>query len=191
MAKRAANVRGTRQRIVEATVHLHETLGLAATTVAGVAEAAGVSRLTVYRHFPDTDALFEACSAHWAAGQVLPDPHAWAAIGSPEERLRAGLTDLYRFYRDGHAMLVRVYADKEHLPQRVREQLSGAEGQQVESLLGAFPYKARGPLLRAAISHAASFWTWHSLCAERGLRNQDAVEMMTRLAMSLVQAKVS
>ena len=69
-------------------------------------------------------------------------------------------------------MLVRVYADKEHLPQRIREQLSVTEGQQVESLVDAFPHNARGPLLRAAISHAASFWTWYSLCAERGLENQ-------------------
>jgi hypothetical protein len=35
-----------------------------------------VTRLTVYRHFPDDDALFGACSAHWIAQQQLPDPGA-------------------------------------------------------------------------------------------------------------------
>ena len=53
MRKRAEQVDQTHQRIVEAAVHLHGTVGPAATTIAGIAEQAGVTRLTVYRHFPD------------------------------------------------------------------------------------------------------------------------------------------
>ena len=90
MARRADNVTGTRQRIVEATVALHGTVGPAATTVSAIAEAAGVTRLTVYRHFPDEDALFAACTAHWAAGQVLPDPAAQCAVHAANSASSSG-----------------------------------------------------------------------------------------------------
>src|SRR5688500_16238612 len=46
MVRRAENITGTRQRIVEATVALHGSIGPAATTVSAIAEAAGVTRLT-------------------------------------------------------------------------------------------------------------------------------------------------
>src|ERR1041385_5391324 len=104
MRRRAEQVDQTRQRIVEATVALHGSVGPAATTIAGIAEAAGVTRLTVYRHFPDDDALFTACSAHWLARQQPPDPQTWSLIDDPVERLRAGLADLYRFFRAGADM---------------------------------------------------------------------------------------
>jgi AcrR family transcriptional regulator len=116
MQKRAEQMDETRQRIVESTVRLHGTLGPARTTIAAIARDAGVTRLTVYRHFPDDEAIFEACSAHWLAGQVLPDPVAWARIHDPVDRLRAGLSDLYRFYRDGEGMLTRVYRDRDAMP---------------------------------------------------------------------------
>ena len=48
-------------------MQLHETLGPRATTVSAIAERSGVQRLTVYRHFPDEAAIFQACSAHWSA----------------------------------------------------------------------------------------------------------------------------
>src|SRR5579859_1136935 len=99
MRRRAEHVDQTRQRIVEATVELHGTVGLAATTIAAIADRAGVTRLTVYRHFPDEAALIGACSAHWISQQQPPDPGTWSRIGDPAERLRAGLADLYRFYR--------------------------------------------------------------------------------------------
>ena len=66
MQKRAEQMDETRQRIIESTVHLHGTLGPAHTTIAGIAREAGVTRLTVYRHFPDDEAIFEACSAYQA-----------------------------------------------------------------------------------------------------------------------------
>ena len=74
MRKRAEQVDQTRQRIVEAAVHLHGTVGPAATTIAGIAEQAGVTRLTVYRHFPDEVALYLACTSHWMAQQSRPTP---------------------------------------------------------------------------------------------------------------------
>lgn len=182
MAKRADQVGETRQRIVEATVHLHEVVGPAGTTVAGIAEAAGVTRLTVYRHFPDEDALFAACSAHWASQRVLPDARAWATISAPHERLRFGLTDLYRFYSEGRAMLTSIRGQAAHLPPALRAQIAATDAANVKILLG--PFRSRSKALRAAIAHAVSFWTWRSLCHEQGLTNRAAVDLMCAMVLA-------
>lgn len=183
MRKRAAQVDGTRQRIVDATVHLHGTVGPAATTIAGIAERAGVTRLTVYRHFPHDEALFAACSTHWLSLQTLPDPDTWARIDDPVERLRTGLADLYRFYRAGEAMLRGVHRDFEALPEEQRVAIESDNRRYREVLLKPFGATgARRRRLGALLGHAISFWTWRSLCMEHGLSDREAVGAMTALA---------
>ena len=93
--RRAEQEEETRLRITEAAVDLHGSVGPARTTVSAIAERAGVQRATVYRHFPDEEALFAACSSHWAALNPPPDPAAWAEIADPDERLRRALSELY------------------------------------------------------------------------------------------------
>ncbi len=185
MRKRAEDVAATRRRIVEAAVHLHGTIGPAATTIAALAEQAGVTRLTVYRHFPDDQALFAACSAHWAAGQVLPDPQAWSRAGNPEQRLRAGLSDLYRFYRAAEPMLTNVRRDRAAVPSELRDRTDATDAGYRDLLLQ--PFAVRGPRrqrLRAVLGHAVSFWTWRSLCLDQGLSDPEAVQAMTTLALA-------
>src|SRR5215218_6552962 len=86
--RRAEQERRTRERITEAAVRLHGTVGPARTTVSGVAKEAGVQRATVYRHFPDEESLFAACSAHYWASNPMPNPDAWSSISEPGARLR-------------------------------------------------------------------------------------------------------
>src|ERR1051326_6037138 len=95
MRRRAELEELTRRRITETTVALHEEVGPARTSISAIAERAGVRRSTVYRHFPDEEALFAACSSHWRAANPPPDPSAWAAIEDPAERTRTALAELY------------------------------------------------------------------------------------------------
>ena len=185
MRERAVQVADTRRRLVEAAMFLHGTVGPAATTVAGIAEQAGVTRLTVYRHFPDQEAVFAACSAHWASQQVPPDTDAWAAISDPEQRVRVGLADLYRFYRSGEDMLTRIYADLDALPESHRLGLQDRHRRHRDLLVGPFGRTgARRQRLRAVLGHATSFATWRSLCVDNGLSNAAAVEAMTALVLA-------
>jgi AcrR family transcriptional regulator len=189
MRKRADGIAETRQRIVEAAVRLHGTIGPAATTISGLAEEAGVTRVTVYRHFPNESALFSACSQHWASAQVLPDPRAWSHLGDPEHRLVTGLTDLYRFYRDAEPMLTNVRRDRAALPTEVQQRTKATDALYADTLLRAF--SALGTprrRLRAVLSHAVSFWTWRSLCLDHGLSDREAIEAMTRLVLSSAAA---
>lgn len=189
MRRRAEQVDETRQRIVEAAVHLHGTVGPAATTIAAIADLAGVTRLTVYRHFPDEAALLGSCSAHWISQQQLPDPDAWAQIGDPAGRLRAGLADLYRFYRAGAGMLANVYRDFATLPEAQQRFLRDQDSHLRRVLTQPFPANpGQRRQLRALIGHATSFWTWHSLCLNGGLCDQEAVEAMTGMILATMPA---
>src|SRR3546814_654746 len=87
-AKRAESRDETRLRILRATMDLHEEIGLRQTTISAIAERAGVQRLTVYRHFPDDEALITACSGHWLGLHPPPDPARWAAITDPLDQAR-------------------------------------------------------------------------------------------------------
>src|SRR5919107_6056420 len=114
--RRAEQQVETRRRIVEAMVALHGEVGPARTTVSAIAERAGVERLTVYRHFADETAMFEACSAHFAMETGSPDPATWADVVEPSERLRAALLAFYGYYRRGEDMLAHVHRDLPELP---------------------------------------------------------------------------
>lgn len=78
-----------RLRITESAVHLHGTLSPSRTLISAVAENAGVRRSTVYRHFPDESALFDACNAHWSVDNSLP--------GSPPEVVRRAASTARRW----------------------------------------------------------------------------------------------
>ena len=175
----------TRRRIVDATIALHSLVGGPATTVTAIAARAGVSRLTVYRHFPDDHALLAACTSTYLADHPPPDFPAWATIAEPVERLRAGLAALYPFYRDNRELLAR--ADQEMptnpvLRDVLSDYVAAVAGMRDVLLPGWAP---RDPaLLRAALGHAVDFGTWHSLAVDQELTDAAAAGLMETLVVS-------
>lgn len=114
LGKRSARLEETRLRIVEAAVELHSTLGPARTSVARIAQRAGVQRHTYYAHFPDERDLFLACSGLSLERDPLPDPEEWRSVPAGPERLRLGLAELYGWYRRNARMAACVLRDAEH-----------------------------------------------------------------------------
>ncbi|HEV2122636.1 MAG TPA: helix-turn-helix domain-containing protein [Chloroflexota bacterium] len=184
MKRRAKRQEETRRRIVEATVELHETVGMARTTISAIAEKAGVERLTVYRHFPDERALFSACSGHWTAANPPPDPASWTQIADPNERLRTALAEVYAYHRRTEPMMASVIRDAPVHPltremaepyfqhwDRMRYVLATGWGVEDECLA----------LLLAALGHALDFQTWRSLVRQQGLNDEQAVELMVKM----------
>jgi AcrR family transcriptional regulator len=174
----------TRRRITESAVALHGTVGPAQTTMSAVAEHAGVRRSTLYRHFPNEAALFDACSAHWIASNPLPDLASWAAVQDPDERLRQALPELYSFYVRTSQMLANLLRD-EHASDVLRERFGVFHAYlaaAVETLLvGRSSRGAARRRVAAAIGHAVSFSTWRSLVVEQELAVDDAVQLMCGL----------
>ena len=184
MKRRAELEADTRRRITESAVALHERLGPGHTSITAIAEEAGVRRSTVYRHFPDEDALFAACSSHWRALNPPPDPEAWTAIEDPDVRTETALRELYAFYGRTHRMYESLFRDESLVPavqRRLHDFHSYLEA--VRDVL----VKGRGRATRrtqAAIGHAVSFGTWRSLAQEQQLAPDDAVALMCRLVAS-------
>src|SRR5919206_3514294 len=82
---RAESQRETRDRIARAAVELHGEKGVARTTVSEIARRAGVTRLTVYNHFPELGDLLPACAAHYEERHPAPDlGHALAEADAAE-----------------------------------------------------------------------------------------------------------
>jgi AcrR family transcriptional regulator len=174
----------TRLRITEAAVDLHGSVGPARTTISAVAQRAGVQRATVYRHFPNEAALFDACSSHWIAQHPLPDPAAWAAIEDPDERLRTALRDLYKWYERGEYMLEKTTRDVALVPalQPSMEAFAGWLEAAADSVVRGRPERGtRRRRVRAAVGHALSFQTWRSLVREQRLPQPEAIELMAAL----------
>jgi AcrR family transcriptional regulator len=175
----------TRLRITEAAVDLHGSLGPARTTISAVADRAGVQRATVYRHFPDEQALFDTCSSHWMAQHPLPDPFRWAQIEHPAERLRVALGDLYEWYEQGEYMLERTTRDVALVP-ALRPSIEGFQGwldAAANAILRGWPQRSsRGRRQRAAVGHALAFETWRSLAIHQELPRAETIELMVALA---------
>ena len=176
----------TRQRIVDAAIELHQTIGPMVTTVSDLARQAGVGRVTVYRHFPDELSLARACSGHYLAQHPTPDLERWRLIPDPEQRLRQGLADTYAYHRWTEAMMTRVLSQaRDH---EVTQPILAYWREAVEVLTQ--PWHARGrrrKRLHAAILVAVGFETWRSLTRDSGLTDAEAADV----AYGLVTAQVS
>jgi AcrR family transcriptional regulator len=149
-----------------------------------VAEDAGVRRSTLYRHFPDEDALFDACSAHWSAANPPPDFGAWAAVRDPDERLRRALGELYGWYAQVEGMLANLIRDVE-VSAPVAKRFGAFPGllaAAADVLLQGRRVRGRArERVRAALGHAVAFETWRSLVRGQGLAHDEAVALMAGL----------
>ena len=170
LKQRADQVEETRRRIVEATVELHLTCGPAATQIAEVARRAGVQRRTVYNHFPDDAALFEACSAHWRVLHPAPDPGGWTD-------LRQGLRELYAWYRETEPMTANVLRDAQVLPSLRRVLESGLDVY-LEAVRNVLAQGRRSRRIEAAIRLVTDFHGWRALAP---LGDEQAVELAAEL----------
>jgi len=123
----------TIQRIVAATVELHARKGALATTHAEIAEAAGVSVATVYKHFPSRESLLPHCTGMVAEQAPQIDVDAILGARSRKEKLTLLIDALHRQYRHYHPWTRWVARDAPSLP--FLAQLAEASRQQTESLV--------------------------------------------------------
>lgn len=178
MQRRAAQVDDTRQRITEAAMKLHTTVGPSRASIAAIAEKAGVTRLTVYRHFSDAEQIFAACMGHWAALHPAPDIEAWRAIDNLEERARRALTELYAWYAEAGHELLPIRRDWEFVPPGAAARAAAASQERAEAIVGREGDAAtsEGRQLRVVATHIARLETWHSLVGEQRLTHEEAVD---------------
>lgn len=182
MRKRARSQERTRRRIVEAAMELHEEIGPRATTISAIARCAGVQRLTVYRHFPDERAVFEACTSHWLVLNPPPDPESWAEINDGLARTHAGLLAFYHYYRATERMWTAAFRDEAEVPalQGAMAEFRDFLHDVGDDLLSRLDGGGKGNAgLAATLHHALAFPTWASLAAQ-GLSDEQMAETVLR-----------
>ena len=189
LKRRAERQEETRLRIARAAVELHGTVGPSKTTMSALAEEAGVSRPTLYSHFPDELSLFKACSSLDLSENPLPDPDPWAKIADPEERLRSALTEVYAYYLRREQIMYNVLRDAQgdaEVNANLREVLKPliAHWERMKEILAtAWEVNEERPqqLLRGAIGVALDFQTWRTMVREQDLTDEQAIELMVRM----------
>ncbi len=178
LKKRAEQQAETRQRIVEAAVELHSSLGPAATTLSMVADRAGVQRHTLYAHFPDERSLAMACSGLVHERDPLPEAAVWRAIADRTERFTAALSAIYTWYERNASLMACVMRDAEHhaLTREIVALRIGPVVAGWHDVLGASLHARQ----RAMLYLALSFFTWRTLVGDGGLTQRAAVRVIVQ-----------
>lgn len=170
---------------------LHEAVGPAEASITAIATKAGVQRLTVYRHFPDTESLLKACGSHYMAAHPPPDPSVWLAVDNPEERLAVALTGLYRYYRSTAAMNGKLMRDAKVMPEVARAMegyrnfVAGLTGM----LASGLTQESSDRVLTSAVAHALDFETWQALTSRLGLTDEEAVRLMSGMVRAITRRR--
>jgi AcrR family transcriptional regulator len=178
LKRRAEKQAETRQRIVEAAVELHGSVGPALTTISMVAERAGVQRHTLYAHFPDERSLLMACSGLVLERDPLPDPDSWRAIDDRWERLRTGLEAIYAWFGRNADLNGCVLRDAEvhSLTREIVDLRMGSRLRAFREVLGSGLNKAQLALLDLALS----FFTWRTLARASGADVKATARLMVQ-----------
>jgi AcrR family transcriptional regulator len=188
--ERARQHQRTRQRIVDALIELHETVGAARTTVVEVARRAGVGRMTVYNHFPTEGEMVRACTSHWIALHPPPEVDAWRGVRDPDQRLSRALRELYSYYRVTQAMWSTAYRDAP-LVESLGEVMDGTWfallDRAVDVLAAGRGLRGRrAGRARAGLRLVVDFPTWRTLTGA-GLGDEDAAAVAATFVAATVR----
>jgi AcrR family transcriptional regulator len=188
---RAESQRETRDRIARAAAELHEEIGPARTTVSEIARRAGVTRLTVYNHFADLEALLPACAAHYGSLRPQPDFGETLALPDPAERVTETLARLYAWFRETEPMYSKVFSDRVSVPEVDQFMSHGVDLMLDELARGLAESLGRGGRgagdQRALLRLAVDFWTWQRLSRE-GLDDRAAGRLMAGVVVPATKA---
>lgn len=193
MGRRLETVEQTRARIVAATFDLHATIGPSRTSISAIADRAGVQRHTVYAHFPDLDALYEACTTHGMEARGMPHPDDWTGIHDPAARLHHGLAVMIAWYHANTVMLDNVLFDVD--PAAPPPTAPDPFEIRFEGLVGALLDGRRVPARRritfeAVLGHALAYTTWRSL-SDGGLGDDAIVELLIGFVEGVANGSIS
>ena len=151
-----------RDRLIDAAELCLAAKGIRATTVSEVAEAAGVSRGWLYRHFPDKVSLLGAAivrlnDAYWSQAHAILEQ-----LDGLDRQLTAGIMHGRTAYDDPGALLMKLRVDEP-------EEFAACAGAGVQGL----------------VPDLADFWTRYLIAArDAGAIHADSSEWVARVLIS-------
>jgi AcrR family transcriptional regulator len=172
-----------RDAILDAVAALVDEQGLLAVTMSAVAERAGIGRATLYKYFPDVQAILIAWHDRQVASHLDQLSTLAAQPGSALDRLEAVLT--------GHAHIARAShghdPDVSDLLHRGRR-LSQTEQALHELVTGLLAQASVGGEIRTDIaSNELATYCLHALTAAAQLPSKAAVHRLVQLTLSSVR----
>jgi AcrR family transcriptional regulator len=183
MRKRADAWQQTRERILQATMQLHDEKGVAPTTFTDIAKRAGLGQATLYRHFPTPGDLVQACGGHvWQ--EMRPPmaetaPAVFAGVTGTSERLAKLVEEIEAFYRRGALRLGLAGRDRELVPELdhfLKAVEAGVEAYVEEALAPSEPSRRTVEVVAAMMS----FPVWQRF-RQLGLSDRKSKQLTLRL----------
>jgi AcrR family transcriptional regulator len=176
MGERRAAVEATRQRIVDATVKLHNEQGVTATSMQDIADRAGVALATVYRHFPSLDELVPACGGRNMELNPLPTEALFEGLDDGTARVAALVDALFAHYERGMRPYEVGMAESLAVPAMAR--LMTELGAHIAGLVSAAakPFRPGTKQLSLAVG-LCDFRVWRSL-TQAGLATGEAAQFV-------------
>jgi AcrR family transcriptional regulator len=175
-----------RTRIAAAAAELHAMKGALATSYADIAERAGVSLPTVYKHFPHLDELLGACTGHVAAqAPPMPVVEILAApdLAGAAERLVAAVDRLHAHFEPWMA-----WRENRHLA--FLGDMHEAARKRLTALIGEVLARHLGPgdhgELAASWESLVNFDLWHRLVRQHKLSRAAVRRLFVHLLLAAV-----
>jgi AcrR family transcriptional regulator len=183
MKERAKAQEETRERIVRATIALHDEQGVAATSFLDIAKRSGVGAATVYRHFPTIGSLVAACGAHVWAQMDPPRPEQapalFAGLATRPERFRRLAEALDEFHARGALRLQKAGEDRSKVAEldRFLAAVEAGEAAWVRAAVADENFPER--TMRGLV--ALSGFPFFAAMDRAGLEAEDRIALLARL----------
>lgn len=170
--------RAVRDATLDATAALVAESGLAAVTMSRIAEKTGIGRATLYKYFPDIEAIMAAWHERQVTQHLQQLTEVRDRVGTPEARLRAVLTHYAEIsYQRHDAELVALLHRGAHVVQaqhQVRDLIRGLLIEAAET----------GGLRSDTSPEELATYCLHALTAAGNLPSQAAVQRLIDVTLS-------
>ncbi len=103
------------QEIIEAALELASEQGVKKVTTQAIADRVGIAQPTVFRHFPNRDAIFAGAIDWLAKGLFATLATFFTGSGPADERLRRLITTQLRFIEQNRGLPRILFSDRLHL----------------------------------------------------------------------------
>lgn len=178
-----AHREAVRDAVLDAAWGLVTERGLAPATMSRIAEKAGIGRATLYKYFPDVEAILVAWHERHVAGHLEQFAALRSGPGDPDARLEAMLGAYARsMHRRGQhaAELVALLHRDAHV--------AHARHRLLDLVRGLLAELADAGMLRTDVGpdELAQFCL-HALNAASGMRSEDAVDRLVTVTMSALR----
>lgn len=174
----ATHRQAVRDATLDATAALVERRGLASVTMSEIAEATGISRATLYKYFPDVEAILAAWHERHIAGHLTELAGIRDRPGAPVDRLAAVLDAYALIAHERHATELATLLHRGDHVVRAQQHLHDFISDLIDQGVAA------GALRHDIASTELASFCLHALTAASGLSSKAAVHRLVAVTLA-------